>query len=502
MFSCLSSLPGEHHPELCPASIGNGAVEASFTPPLGPSGEIPDRQVLYADAVVGTEQSPGRLVVEVRSLVGDSGMCPSHLVAALRTVVGALGLSCHVALGSGERFGGRSPVSGIRDVVALVLGGGESGQADVETGGAPSGILGDVRNFHFDHEAGPVLSCSVPVDRHRRRRRGQWPRPHNHQRDPASADRNTQPIPSRADSRSGDTEAPLGPPRSGVSVPAALEPWTARRIGPVEESADRPVQVSQHLLLGDRRLTTQPLEAAAPVHQLLVCYCVGQRELLVSPQTPPTTECLVPYEPIGVEDRLQLGRLGRSHPKPVAVTGLYGWHPRQHAGRVRQRRACGPSGALPPTAEAVGFLPPTRFGDWLANCRSSPEDGMRLGGNVFDLHAWYGARLAPGAPPWRGFPDSRSASRVLDVCHGRWVRSRPPDADRCLRTGLRGQERGHVVQPEGERPTAFIEHAAQLSLGKSSRVPLPGALSRQDPLLRELADILAGQLRQNFRSLH
>jgi len=51
-------------------------VQACLATAASLAGQVLDLEVLNADAVVARDQSAGRLVVEVCSLVGDSGFDP------------------------------------------------------------------------------------------------------------------------------------------------------------------------------------------------------------------------------------------------------------------------------------------------------------------------------------------------------------------------------------------------------------------------------------------
>ena len=88
----------------------------------------------------------------------------------------------------------------------------------------------------------------------------------------------------------------------------------------------------------------------------------------MTPQVTPASEGLVPDEPARVEDALEELCLSGMDPEPVVVADLDFCHhrsPLQKGMTVmveHKHRAGGPSGAIPPTAQAVGFPPHTPNG--------------------------------------------------------------------------------------------------------------------------------------------
>jgi hypothetical protein len=151
---------------------------------------------------------------------------------------------------------------------------------------------------------------------------GQRPRPHHSESYTPAGDGHGEAVPVGPSPRAGDLEPVAGPTSAGITGLAGLEARSPSWVGLVEERRDGPVQVAQHLLLGNRGLCAQPLEAAPPVGQLQVGVAVMQALALVAPQIAPATESGVPHEAVRVEHGLQGGCLAGADPKAVVLAGL------------------------------------------------------------------------------------------------------------------------------------------------------------------------------------
>jgi hypothetical protein len=174
---------------------------------------------------------------------------------------------------------------------------------------ASSGVDGGVGDFHTHDEAGPPVPHLVAFDRHAGRCCGEWSRPHHAQWCTTRSRRHVKSVADHSEPGTADFEAEFRPAGGGVVRLLGLELWTPCGVLLVEEGANGLVEVADDLLLGNGGLGRQPVEATAPVGELVVGDLVGEGKALVLLEIRPTSEGLVPREAINVDYRLKFASL-------------------------------------------------------------------------------------------------------------------------------------------------------------------------------------------------
>jgi hypothetical protein len=163
------------------------------------------------------------------------------------------------------------------------------------------------------HEAGVPMPETVAIDTNTARTRGQLPRPHNRNRQPAS----------QTQAASFNSESPPGVVQARPTALSRFELPAPLSIGALG------AEVAQHLLLGHHRALAQPIVLAPPAGKHVVSHPLAG---LVEPR-----DRLVPHPPASVPLAQQCRDRSRAGAQPVSIA--HDGHTAKVTALVRQHRA-------------------------------------------------------------------------------------------------------------------------------------------------------------------
>ena len=280
---------------------------------LGTATHVGDRQIFHNKQVIGRNQRPGGLVVEVAALVGDLAVPSSDCLSPVLPVVRTTPCSGQRPLGSGQTRGRTAPPAGVTDVHS-VGGGCETGDSHIDTDVPPGGRQRVDGYIVAGQDQRPPPTLAADLD-------GLDPaenlpvRTDLHLPDALQVDPVGVGIPAGA-------IAVFGPFHTVESSPALIS-WIPRcRTGfhTSKESVECAIQPAQRGLLTGKRPCGHIWTVSPNVLELIGLAAVGDGSTAMRPGIPAFLQCRVVQLSMRVNTRRQCDMLAcrRPHPKLVS----------------------------------------------------------------------------------------------------------------------------------------------------------------------------------------
>ena len=129
----------------------------------GSPDKVADLQVFHDQQAVVGDEGPGRVMVEVSSLVGELAITGRDHRSGVATVVGTSLLAGQDLLGGAQPGGGDPPPARIGKVFAIGSGG-EAGDPDVDADRGPGGLQGPRRHLVTGQDQHPPAPFAADLD--------------------------------------------------------------------------------------------------------------------------------------------------------------------------------------------------------------------------------------------------------------------------------------------------------------------------------------------------